>query len=244
MMAKLVGLYSKKGDMSSDAFFSRYEYGHVPLVMEIFSNAFAGYTRSYPRAEPELRALAIRPDALGFDALTQIWFRDEGEAAGAVMAEPGNAERLAEDEAAFLDRRSLLSFSVVERGAAPADADALFKVVALYDRADPISAENFFSYAETILTQGTTDLRGPDDRPLLAGCRRSYLLGLLEHPMYETARQPAPDLILELWMRSPADIRAWLAAIGSDVPASGAIRLRAAAMVSEVGEPAPCKAQS
>lgn len=226
-MAKVVGLYSKRADMSPEAFFKRYEHGHVPLVMEVFPTAFAAYTRSYPRAEPELRALAIRPEALGFDALTQIWFAGEDGATGGGMADPVNAARLAEDEAALFDRGALLSFATDERGAAPAGADALLKLVALYDRAEGVVAEDFVRHAEDSLA-GTT--------PLVAASRRNYLIsgGVFEHPSYETARQSPPDLVLELWTRSAADVRAWLLTTGADAP-SGVARLRAAAVVREVG---------
>ena len=226
-MAKVVGLYSKRADMSPDAFFKRYEHGHVPLVMEIFPTAFAAYTRSYPRGEPELRALAIRPEALGFDALTQIWFAGEDGAPGGEMANQVNAARLAEDEAALFDRDALLSFATDERGATPSAADGLLKLVALYDRAEGLGAEDFLSHAEAALARET---------PLLAGSRRNYLIpgGVFEHPSYATARQSAPDLVLEVWLRSAADIRAWLAGLGDSVSPSPVARLRAAAVVMEV----------
>src|SRR6516165_1304905 len=105
-MSKAVGLYSKKAGMSAEAFFQRYEHGHVPLVQEIFATCFAAYTRSYPQHEagPAGEAMAGFP-ALGFGALTQIWSRDDARPAVEVMAEGDNARRIAEDEVQLFDRR-------------------------------------------------------------------------------------------------------------------------------------------
>ncbi len=108
-MPKAIGLYSRKAGMPREAFFRRYEYGHVPLVKEIFPH-FATYTRSYP--QPDVPFYLAPGQALGFDALTEIWSRDKAdtERTMACMAQADNAQRLAADEAELFDRSALLSF--------------------------------------------------------------------------------------------------------------------------------------
>jgi hypothetical protein len=135
-MIKAMGLYSKKAGMSSEAFFQRYEYGHAPLVREIFSGCFAAYTRSYAHLEAAaLAGVFAGAPALGFDSLTQLWYRQQADIdrTGERMSQPQNGERLSDDEQHLFDRGALLSFRVHERGGPPADpAAASLKVAALY----------------------------------------------------------------------------------------------------------------
>jgi hypothetical protein len=243
-MNKAVGLYSKKAGMSAEAFFQRYEHGHVPLVQEIFASCFAAYTRSYPQSEtgPAGEALAGFP-ALGFGALTQIWSREGARTAEAAMAEADNAQRLADDEVQLFDRRSLLSFSVEERGAPPADSATCLKVAALYARRPDVDPVIFRDYVEDELMPALRDLRAAMGERVQVACRRNHLIAgsVFHHPLYDAPPQAPPDVVLELWFPALPDLQAWAAAAragseGAAIPPDlGAAQ--AIGVVKEYGDP-------
>jgi hypothetical protein len=245
-MSKAIGLYSRKAGMSAEAFFQRYEYGHVPLVRELFASCFAAYTRNYPQREAGVagEAMAGFPK-LGFGALTQIWNSegDDARTAVEVMAEADNARRLAEDEVQLFDRRSLLSFSVEERGAPPPDSAARLKVAALFARRPGVDPGVFRDYVEDALAPALRDLRSDAGERLQVACRRNHLIAgsVFHHPLYDAPTQAPPDVVLELWFRALPDLQAWAAAarVGSEgaaiPPDLGAAQ--AIGIVKEYGEP-------
>jgi hypothetical protein len=232
-MIKAVGLYSKKAGMSPDAFFRRYEYGHVPLVREIFSGCFAAYTRSYAHLEAaELTGVFAHAPALGFDSLTQLWYRQQADIDRIAerMTQPQNGQRLSDDEQHLFDRGALLSFRVHERGDPPGEPAAALKVAALYTKPAGVAPAAFLEQVETEIAPALLGLRSADGGPLVAGCRRNHLIAgsLFRHPLYDAPAQSPPDLVMELWFRSPGDMRQWSAGA-----LAGPLKLQGVGVVQE-----------
>ena len=117
---KMVALFKFKPGMSSEDGITYYETKHVPLICELMPGLFAGYRRSFVLSNsmvfPQHIAGAppLPPD---FDLITELWFdtQEDYNRMVAVMADPAIGERVARDEANFLDRSSMVMFLVDER---------------------------------------------------------------------------------------------------------------------------------
>ena len=112
-MFTVFGYLSKRDDVSTQDFMDHYENRHVPLILSL-APAPEVYRRHYVNRGD---ALNLRDDALGFDVITELGFADRDAFLawiGALSA--GEAgERVAEDEARFLDRSRTRSAVMEDR---------------------------------------------------------------------------------------------------------------------------------
>ncbi len=117
-MIKMIFALTFRRDMRADEAMRYYEERHAPLICELFDGMLADYRRNYV-VQPQDDGADSRGQAAGptIDVITETWFEDEAtfERVMARMNEPGIAERVAQDEAMFLDRASMRAFRVVER---------------------------------------------------------------------------------------------------------------------------------
>ncbi len=119
-MLKMVALFRFKPGLGRDEGMRYYETRHVPLICELLPGFFLDYRRNY--AEPDAMFFpdhidGAPPAAPAFDVITELWFesRAKFDEMGARMADPALGARVAEDEAQFLDRTSMVMFLVDER---------------------------------------------------------------------------------------------------------------------------------
>lgn len=109
-MFKVLAFLSKRADLSTEAFVDYYETKHIPFMMSLAPNPIL-YKRRYLTRGTEMEAAN---GSIDFDVVTEVGFPDR-ETFVAWMAEvfkPGNAERVVEDEARFLDRARSRSYVV------------------------------------------------------------------------------------------------------------------------------------
>jgi hypothetical protein len=105
----MIGLFTRRPDLSFEEFVTYYEEHHVPLIRRVLPR-FDGYSRNYV-SDPADR------QKLGYDVFTEARF-DTAEAFENVlrtMAEPEVAEAIATDEERFMDRARSQSFQVDQR---------------------------------------------------------------------------------------------------------------------------------
>ena len=119
-MIKLVALFRFKPGMSREDAIEYYERRHVPLIGEVLPGFFTDYRRSYIIPDSMFfpdHMEGTPPPPPAFDMMTEIWFesREKYDEMASVMADPEIGERVARDEANFLDRRSMTMFLVDER---------------------------------------------------------------------------------------------------------------------------------
>ena len=106
-MAMLVGLFTRRPDLSADEFRSYYETRHAPFNLTQFRHLLTGYSRSYVSNDRHNTRPEDRPEDRPVDVVTRIEFADD-----AGMAEmfrlshtiPGHSAAIAADEQAFMDR--------------------------------------------------------------------------------------------------------------------------------------------
>jgi hypothetical protein len=121
---KLVALFRFRPGMTREEGIEYYETKHVPLICELMPGVFADYRRSFvlPNSMvfPE-HMEGAPPSPPEFDLITELWFssREHYDRMITVMADPAVGERVARDEANFLDRSSMIMFLVDERITAP-----------------------------------------------------------------------------------------------------------------------------
>jgi len=119
---KLIGLIRKKAGMSRDAFIRRYEDGHCPLALSILTKddkpAFAGYRRSFPKADAQPPSAAIPSPQVEpfFDVMVEVWFWNEADFEHFQLhrADPKVDAIVTEDEAQLFDRASIIMLAVEE----------------------------------------------------------------------------------------------------------------------------------
>ncbi len=113
-MIKAIAFLTRKPGMSREAFIEYYEQRHVPLILSLFPET-CGYRRNYLQHETAV----LYPGEAGVqcDAVSEFWYPDRGayEAAMRRFAEPGVAERIAEDEEQVFDRSKTRFVLVDER---------------------------------------------------------------------------------------------------------------------------------
>jgi uncharacterized protein (TIGR02118 family) len=115
MPVKNIALLKRRADLSWQDFVDYYETRHAPLMLGLLPGVIE-YRRNYVEAgDMFIGSGAEAPD---FDVVTELVFADQesAEAALAVAAAPGAAERIAADEANFLDRAKTRMFVVHTRG--------------------------------------------------------------------------------------------------------------------------------
>lgn len=103
-MFRIFALAKRKAGLSPDEFRTIYETRHAALVAQIAPPPGA-YLRHYIDFADVLN---VNADDAGFDVITEMTFADraEFERWGATLAAPGNGERIAADQADFIDMAS------------------------------------------------------------------------------------------------------------------------------------------
>jgi hypothetical protein len=117
-MLTIMAFLTRRQDLDSDAFIAHYEDRHVPLIRGVAPLPIK-YRRCYlVRGD----ALNHEGDGVDFDVVTELGFADrDGYLAWArAVFAPGTGERVAEDEARFLERARTRAFVVDERVTTPA----------------------------------------------------------------------------------------------------------------------------
>lgn len=110
---KVIAMLRKKAGLSQADFIAYYEQHHAPLILQLLPG-IVEYRRNFAQFE---HAYAFESAAaFDFDVLTEIRFRDRAsyDAAMATAAHPDIAQRIADDEAQFLDRSGSRMFTVQE----------------------------------------------------------------------------------------------------------------------------------
>lgn len=112
-MFKILTFLTRKEGLEVEAFADYYENRHIPFILSLAPSPPV-YTRRYLKRGAELNPANGSVD---FDVVTEVGFPDR-EAFLAWMeavSRPGVGERVAEDEARFLDRSQTRSYVVDER---------------------------------------------------------------------------------------------------------------------------------
>lgn len=109
MTVKLVALLRSLPQLSQEELIDYYENNHVPLILSVMPGII-DYRRNYLDCTVE-----------GCDILTELWFADQAsfDTAMATVFEPEVAERIAQDESNFLDRRANRAIIVTEEHGGP-----------------------------------------------------------------------------------------------------------------------------
>jgi hypothetical protein len=109
-MFKVLALLTRKQGIETQAFIDYYENKHVPLICSLAPTPIV-YKRRYPREK-----LTNEGGAIDFDVATELGFPDRAAylAWMAKLSGPGAGERVAADEAEFLDRSRTRAYVVEE----------------------------------------------------------------------------------------------------------------------------------
>ena len=112
-MFTVFGYLNKRDDVSTQDFIDHYENRHVPLILSL-APAPPTYKRHYLKHADELN---FQQASLDFDAITELGFPDRAAFLAWITAVTTGAagERVAEDEARFLDRSRTRSCVVEDR---------------------------------------------------------------------------------------------------------------------------------
>ena len=120
-MVKLISLMNRKPGMSMADFIEYYEKRHVPLILRLlpFAN---DYRRNYALEGSPYQPAHMasgRPADRAFDVMTELTFASMAMFSNMVdaLSDPEIGKFIAEDEANFLDRATMRSYLVEERGA-------------------------------------------------------------------------------------------------------------------------------
>jgi uncharacterized protein (TIGR02118 family) len=117
MTCKSIALLRRRADLSRDAFVSYYEERHAPLIQSLLPG-IVEYRRNFTNFDGAYSSDGAAP--FDFDVVTEIWFWDRAayDEAMTIATQPDIAQRIAEDEANFLDRTGNRMFLVDERESA------------------------------------------------------------------------------------------------------------------------------
>lgn len=112
-MFKILSFLTRKDGLGAAEFADYYESRHIPFILGL-APAPPVYTRRYVTRGAELDA---ENGSVDFDVVTEVGFPDREAflAWMAAVSKPGVGERVAEDEARFLDRSRTRSYVVDER---------------------------------------------------------------------------------------------------------------------------------
>src|ERR1051325_3292420 len=106
-MLKMVTVFSRRPDLTPEEFYDHWHHRHAPLIQEVASTL---RVRRYVQS-PRVPSRVIDDFVSGrgwiddYDALTEVWWDSEQDMLEAFGTPEGQAasERLAEDEARFID---------------------------------------------------------------------------------------------------------------------------------------------
>lgn len=111
-MLKMIALMRRKSGTSLEQFKEYYQTRHAPLAMSLFN--FERYERNFIDPSSVHGARSEGDPDFPYDVVTEIWFRDRAHYDQMIsdIANTDKGERLAADEANFLDRSSVVVFLV------------------------------------------------------------------------------------------------------------------------------------
>lgn len=111
-MFKILAFLSKRADLSPEQFVDYYENAHIPFMLGLAPGPCL-YKRRYLTRGAEMES---GNGSVDFDVVTEVGFPDRAAflAWQAEVFKPGNAERVADDEARFLDRARSRSYGIVD----------------------------------------------------------------------------------------------------------------------------------
>lgn len=111
-MFMVFAFLTKREGLSMHEFIDYYENRHIPLILSLAPTPLI-YKRRYLVRDQELTKSGNLAD---FDAMTELGFADQPAFTAwmAGLSAPGVAERVAEDEARFLDRARTKAYIIQE----------------------------------------------------------------------------------------------------------------------------------
>jgi uncharacterized protein (TIGR02118 family) len=114
MTCKSIALLRRRADLSREAFIAYYEERHAPLIRSLLPGII-DYRRNFTNFDTAYVSEGAAP--FDFDVVTELWFTDHAayDAAMTIATRADIAQRIAEDEANFLDRTGTRMFLVDER---------------------------------------------------------------------------------------------------------------------------------
>ena len=112
-MFRVMGFLTKRNGMEQAAFVDYYEHHHVPLILSLAPSPLVYKRRYVEHGNP----LAKDDGALDFDVMTELVFADRAAFLAwiAAVGQGEAGERVAADEARFLDRSRTRSAIVDEQ---------------------------------------------------------------------------------------------------------------------------------
>jgi len=112
-MLKMIILIKKKKGMSRDDFIAYYEANHSPLGKRLVGHLWTRYTRNYPK---QLMAYNEATEMDGYDAITEIWFKDQTavDEMARIVNIPENNAAILRDEENFQEREHTRMLMVEE----------------------------------------------------------------------------------------------------------------------------------
>ena len=115
-MYQIFGFLTKRDGMSMSEFKDYYENKHIPLILSLAPSPVL-YKRRYLNHDSKL---TDGGGSVDFDAMTELVFPDQAAflAWMGKIAAPENADKVAADEAMFLDRSRTRAYVVEEHVAA------------------------------------------------------------------------------------------------------------------------------
>jgi uncharacterized protein (TIGR02118 family) len=120
---KMIVLFKRKQDLTSEQFREHYETRHVPLAKKLFPY-LKDYKRNYIRHDLRHQRAGneVTNAPLDFDAITEISFASKIDYDRMMreMAESAIRDQVVEDEKRFLDRSATVVFLVDEEATTPA----------------------------------------------------------------------------------------------------------------------------
>jgi uncharacterized protein (TIGR02118 family) len=116
---KMVVLFRRKQELTSEQFREHYENTHAPLARKLFPY-LKEYRRNYIRRDLQHKRAGneVTNAPLDFDAITEIIFETDSDYHRMMreMADPAIRDQVIEDEKRFLDRNATVVFLVDEEG--------------------------------------------------------------------------------------------------------------------------------
>ena len=103
-MAKLIGLFKRRDDLTAAEIRDYYEHPHAPLALSHLGHLFASYTRNYVAHEMDGEG---NPVEHAYDVVTEIVFADDAAMErmfAMTTTDPAVRAAISADEARFMDK--------------------------------------------------------------------------------------------------------------------------------------------
>jgi EthD domain len=121
-MIKIIVLIKRNPKLTKEQFRAHYEGVHANLALEYIRPYLLDYRRNYPVSSFSYVDAVESPDGAGYregydyDCITELWCADRPtmDAMFAKLAEPATRKIIAEDEARFLDPKSVVMITCEE----------------------------------------------------------------------------------------------------------------------------------